>query len=557
MRLSLPLPVRSRRFAEPPSYTWLSARARNALDHFTVISIVTGVTFVVALIGLVLIPRQANHASKNALAHIDARPDTISVIVRRTQAADALTRIDSALAAARRIVPVAAPVAPIDTFPAALRAERDSLNTLLTALDAAMAHAAEAPLPPAFRELAQTPALQSSAQVHVWLDSLDLVDKLRAPFGAIGAGDPIYVMLTARVNELGRSIRDAAEQKHSELLARLAPLTPAPVAPPPPPVTTPQVDTTHLTALHDSATRIYAAATRTLDSMRVRNTQIDIATKQARDIANIGASPTAMLAAAIVMAFVIGFSVTFASELRHPRLAHAREAETTANARILVSVRSTDSIDRSRRPSNINVVPLGESGSDNYRTLYLHLAATNASIPIVTVTGDNLSIAATVATNLAAVAAYEARSTLLIDIDAEQNAVASILRIPSDPGLSGVLAGTATLTDAIVTTTIGRDHLEVIPSGTEKPNANPLKPAEQLRADLTRLEQRYDFIVIVAPTSYVQLTTHSLIPTPDVILCARLGDTRLSDLSTAAKSLRGAGRFIHGIVVWDDDIPRL
>ena len=561
MRISLPLPFapRSRSAPEPSSYTWLSARAQNALNHLTVISVVTGITFVAVLMGLVLIPRRASRASHAAIAHIGVRSDTTSMLATRAQAAAALTRIDSGLAAARRVVASSAPPSPppVDTLPTALRAERDSLNALVTALEAAMAHAAEAPLPPAFRELAQTPALQSSSQVHVWLDSLDMVDKLRAPFGALGAGDPIYVTLTARVNELGRSIRDAAEQKRSELLARIAPLTPAPVAPPPP-ITTPRIDTTRLTALRDSATRLYAATTRTLDSMRTRNAQIDLAMKQARDIENIGAgaSPAAMLAAAIVMALVLGFSVSFASELRYPRIAHAREAAATANTRILVTLHASDNVDRNRRLSPINVVPLGESGSDNYRTLYLHLAATNATIPMVTVTGDNMPIVATVATNLAAVAAYEARSTLLIDVDTKSDAVASILRIPSKPGLSSVLAGATTLTDAIVTTTIGRDHLEVIPSGPVQTNVTPLDSGEQLRTDIARLEQRYDFIVIAAPTTYVQ-AARSLISTPEVILCARLGDTRLTDLSSAAQSLRGAGRFVHGVVLWDDDTPRI
>ena len=556
--MRIPFPTQSRRFTEHASYTWLSARAQNALDRLTVISVVTGVVFVAVLIGLVLIPRQANRAAHTAPVRIGVRADTATVIAKRMQTAGALAHLDSALAAARHAMAVIPRPVPVDTFPAALRAERDSLNAMLTALDSAMANAAEAPLPPAFRTLAQTPALQSNAQVHVWLDSLDMVDKLRAPFGAIGAGDPIYVALTARVNELGRSIRDAADQVHSELLSRLAPLTPAPVAPPPPSPATPQIDTIPLAARRATLAHDYAMAGNTLDMMRARNAQIDTATTQARDIANIGASPAAMLAAALVIALVLGFSLTFASELKHPRVAHAREAERIAGTRVLTVIRAADAIDRSQRPSENSASPLGDTLSTHYRTLYLYLAATNANIPIVTVTGEIASIVATVATNLATVAAYEARSTLLIDADTASDAVASILRIPSNPGLAGILSGTSALSDAIVSTTIGRDQpLDVLPSGAGPLGAGNSTAADQLRADLTRLERRYDFIVIAAPTSYVQLATHTIIPATDVILCARLGDTRLSELRAAAKSLRGVGRNIHGVVLWDDDLPRL
>ena len=46
--------------------------------------------------------------------------------------------------------------------------------------------------------------------------------------------------------------------------------------------------------------------------------------------------------------------------------------------------------------------------SESYRRLYLHLAATEANVPMVTVTGDDAAIVGTVASNLAAMAAYEA-----------------------------------------------------------------------------------------------------------------------------------------------------
>jgi succinoglycan biosynthesis transport protein ExoP len=175
----------------------------------------------------------------------------------------------------------------------------------------------------------------------------------------------------------------------------------------------------------------------------------------------------------------------------------------------------------------------------------------------VTVTGDTPSIVATVAANLAAAAAYEARSTLLVDADPASGAVASVLRITNEPGLMGVLRGTSRWIESIVSTTIGRDRpLDVVPSGNGRIAQATPAAVDSVRNDLTRMERRYDFVVITAPTDYVQLPVNTIIPVQDVVLCARVGTTELAELRSAVRSLRGVGRRLHGVVLWDDDTPR-
>jgi Mrp family chromosome partitioning ATPase len=539
------------------AYAWLSARARNAVRRRALVTIAAAIAFVASLIGLVLIPREASRAARTlTTTSTQARADTTLVRASFDAAARAIHDLDSALASARRQNVLATPPPPPpDTISPELRAVRDSLNALIASLGAAMSHAAETPLPPAFRDLAQTPALRDDPHVRMLLDSLDQVDKLRAPFGALGAGDPIYVALTARVNEIGRSLRDAAAAKRSELRARVAPLLP----PPPPPAPTVQhVDTMHIVAQRVGAQREYATAGRVLDSMRIVNARADSATSRARDLANVGAPPIAMLGAALVIALAVGFAVAFVGELRHPRLAHIREGEAVSGTRVLAVIERTNVVERSRRQADVEAPPLVDIISESYRTLYLHLAATGASVPVVTVTGHIPAVVATVATNLAAVAAYEARSTLLVDADPASNAVAAVLRIPSEPGLQGVLTGHEDWPRAVVTTTIGRDRpLDVLPGGTGRiGNASP-DAVRTVREALGRLERRYDFIVIAAPTSYVQLASNTIIPAPDVVICARVGETRLDDLRAEVKSLRGIGRVVHGIVLWDEEAPRI
>ncbi|HEV2644583.1 MAG TPA: hypothetical protein VGT98_17855, partial [Candidatus Elarobacter sp.] len=277
------------------SYVWLAARARNALRRRALVSIAAGVAFVAALIGLVLMPRETTRTRSTVTYRAEPRPDTMVAAAAADSATRALNHVDSALAAARRAMASTqtAAAAPVDTLSPALRAERDSLTTVLAALTANIARAAESPLPPAFKALGETPALQGDPHVRVWLDSLDQVDKLRAPFGALGAGDPIYVALTARVNELGRSIRDAAAERRAELRARIAPLTVQAAAAPPPAAL--HIDTTGLVNSRMEAARGYALAAHRLDSLRSSNARIDTVTERARELANVGAPPIAML----------------------------------------------------------------------------------------------------------------------------------------------------------------------------------------------------------------------------------------------------------------------
>lgn len=543
-----------------PSYVWLTARARNAMRRRAAMAIVAAVTFVTVLIGLVLVPREVTRVARAAYAAAGVRQDTTAAASRRAGALRAMASADSELQRARELVrPAAPPPPPPDTLSPELRVERDSLQMLLTSLSAAMERAASSPLPPAFRSLAQTPALAGNARVSVLLDSLDQLDRLREPFGALGAGDPIYVALTARVNEIGRAIRDAAQERRSELRARLAPL----LAPPPAPASAPNFAAAHVDTVRFLRKRALAAlelqsANAALDSLRRHNARVEAAAGRARSLANVGAPPLAMLAAALVVALAAAFAVVFTAEVRHPRIAHLREGEAVSGTRVLAVIRPTVVVERGRRQADVEGPPLIDIVSDAYRMLYLHLAATEANVPVITVTGDIPVIVATIAANLAAVAAYEARSTLLVDADPASRAIASVLRIRPDPGLTAVLAKRADITEAIVSTTIGRDRpLDVLPSGSGRIGSAAPGAIARARDALARMERRYDFMVIAAAPGYVQLTTETIIPAPNVIVCAQIGVTRIADLRMVVKSLRGARRNVHGVVLWDDETPRL
>ena len=537
------------------AYLWMAARARNALRRVVVFGIVGGVVFIAALIAFVLVPRNASRRALAVAARIEAKNDSSPAVAARDRYLAEVTAVDSTLDAARRAAnPVPAPV--IDTFPPAVRAQRDSLGAQLATLNRLIDRAENAPLPTSYRALAASPEVAADPRVRILLDSLAGIERDRNAFGAVGTVDPVYLALTSRANAIGRSIQAVADAKRGEIRGKLALIRPTS-----PPVVKPTitVDTAKLLAQRGTAQQSYAAAARQVDQIRSRNSRIDRESARARELSNVGAPPWAMLAAAVVLALAVGFAASFGTELKRPHIADPREAEQVSGARVLTVIRPPEVVvERSRRQADVEAPPLIDVVSESYRTLYLHIASVEASVPIVTITGDDPGIVATVASNLAASAAYEARSTLLVDVDPTTCSVASVLRIRPDPGLSGIITGSSTWPEAIVPTTIGRDRpLDVLPSGTRRSGLPESNVVEEVKKELARMQRRYDFIIIAAPTSYVQRSASSIIPAPDVILCARIAHTTVGGLKTAVDTLRGADMRIHGLVLWDAEMPQL
>ena len=530
----------------------MSSRSRNASRRFAVIGIAGGLVFLAALIAFVLVPRQATRAAVRVSATLEERPDSNRTVVIRNRAAAQIALADSMLDAARRTI-APAPAAVVDTFSPAAIAERQTLSEEVATLNRLIERADNAPLPASYRALATAPSLAADPVVRALLDSLADIERERDAFGTVGGVDPVYVALTSRATAVGRSIQAIAETKRTEARQRLALLRPAPAPLP----QRPQVDTAQFAAQRAANERTYADAVRTLAQMKAVNDRIDRESEHARDLANVGAPPLAMLAAALVLALSLGFGVSLFLELRRPSIADAREAEQVSGVRVLSVIRPTElPLERSRRQADVIAPPLIDVVSESYRKLYLHLAATEANVPVVTVAGDDAAVVATVAANVAAAAAYEARSTLLVDVDPGSSTIASIFRIHSNPGLAGIITGAADWPEAIVQTTIGRDRvLDVLPSGTRKASMGDPAVAQRIRADFSRMERRYDLIVIAAPTSYVRRRESSIIPSPDVVLCARVAHTRIARLKAEVDALRNLDLRIHGLVLWEDELP--
>jgi len=264
-----------------------------------------------------------------------------------------------------------------------------------------------------------------------------------------------------------------------------------------------------------------------------------------------------MLAAALIFGAVIGFGFALIDEIRHPRIADGYEAERATGVRVLGVISPLPpSPERGRRSSDRAAPPYIDPGADGHQLIYLHIATAGTNVLMLTVTGDNPAVSAVVAINFAAIAADEARSTLLIDTDAAASTVAAALRLRASQGLSGLVSEKLSWPEAVRSTRIGREStIDVVPTGPDAPTFQGISAL--LQNDAGRLARRYDTIVIVSAAEQVLNGLPSVLPIPDVIYCVRAGQTPIAQLRRALDDIERTGGRIRGIVLWNAPDPVL
>lgn len=540
-----------------PRAVWLTARARNTVHRPVFIGAVSFGTFVAALVALVVAPQQAKHiAAVPKRRSVEMRPDTMVFVAALAQARARLVAADSSLTFARAHVVAAAPPA-ADTLNPRLRVRRDSLSADVSDLDALLARVETAPVTGSYRALAESRQLTSSPRARVLLDSLTEVEHEREAFGTTGGADPVYVALTSRAAEIGRGIqtvgqarRDSIRLEIAQLNASTSPQTTARAA---------AVDTTSWIVERDSAQSRLREALSAVTQAREKANEYDRAITHAADESSFTAPPMALLGAALVLGVVLGFGSAFYGEMRHPRVSDEHEVERVTGARVLATIRPRPrNPDRRRRASDREAPPYFDPGADGYQLTYLHVARAGASRLVLTIAGADMGVVGVIAANVAAIAADEARSVIIIDAEARTSPVAAALRIRAEPGFIDVVDHNVDWAELTTQAMVGRDRvIDVIPSGLSEHGVDGTRATALFRREAARLARHYEAIIVVATIEQAVAGIPGALPIPDTILCARVGHTRLADLQAALDGIRAAGGAPLGIVLWDAQPPAL
>lgn len=533
---------------------WLTARARNAAQRPVVIGTVGVGAFVAALVALILAPQQVRQSRPPAIP-TTSRPDTAAFVAALSHARARLTAAESSLAVARS---GPAPSQPAEDTPNPVAvAQRDSLSAAVSDLDALLARVETAPVSASYHALAESPQLASISRVKTLLDSLSEIERDRDALGSTAAADPVFIALTSRATEIGRAIQSIGQARRDSIrqqIARLNMPTQRVVVTP-----TPVVDTASWVAERDSAASLVRQASAALAEARGKAQDFDRELVSERAAASRSAPPVALLAAALVIGIALGFGSAFFDELRHPRVSDEHELERVTGSRVLATIRRRPrDPDRDRRLSDRMAPPYFDPGAAGYQLTYLHVARTGASRLVLTIVGADTSIAAVVGMNVAAIAADEARSTIIIDTDARTSPVAAALRSHAEPGLADVMERGVDSAEVTTQAAAGRDRMvDVIPSGIVGNGLNPKAVTDLFRREAARLARHYEAIVIVASVEQAVAGLPGALPIPDTIICAQVNKTRLADLNAAIHRIRNAGGNPVGLVLWDAQAPAL
>lgn len=533
---------------------WLTARARNAVQRPVVIGSVGIGAFVAALVALILAPQQVRQSHAPTVPDAP-RPDTAAFVAALAHARVRLAAAESSLAVARTSPASPQPVE--DAPNPAVLVQRDSLSAAVSDLDALLARVETAPVSASYRALAESPQLAPLPRVKSLLDSLSEIERDRDALGTTAAADPVFVALTSRSTEIGRSIQAIGQTRRDSIRQQIARLNmPAQrivVAP------TPVLDTAAWVAERDSAQSLVRQATAALTDARAKSRDFDLELARARQSATRSAPPVALLAAALVIGIALGFGSAFFDELRHPRVSDEHELERVIGSRVLATIRPRPrDPDRDRRLSDRMAPPYFDPRAAGYQLTYLHVSRTGASRLVLTIVAADTSIAAVVGMNVAAIAADEARSTIIVDTDSRALPVAAALRSHAEPGIADIIRDHIDWSEVTTQTMIGRDRvIDVIPSGVSTTRLDPSVVTELLRQEGSRLARHYEAIIVVADIEQAVAGLPGALPISDTIVCARVGHTRLAELQNALDGIRAGGGNALGVVLWDSVPPAL
>lgn len=531
---------------------WLTARARNAVHRPVFIGAVGIGTFIAVLVSLVITPFQARRSASVTSTARAPRPDTMIYAnavarahVRLAAAESALAQSRAAAASGRAAPPSPAPLIGI---------RRDSLSSAAGSLDALLTRIETAPVAASYRALAQSPPLASTPRVRLLLDSLDELEREREAFGLPGGGAAEAATLAARVTEVGQTIQAIGRAKRDslrQLATEFGVSTDQGVG-----TAQSNADTAGWVSERDSARSLVVETDAALADARRRADEYERDVARTR-VAQATVPPVALLGAALIIGVVLGFGAAFFGEMRHPRISDEHEVERATGVRVLATAqwRPRDP-NRDRRLADRVAPPYFDPRSPPYQLAYLHVVRPGATRLSLTVTGADTSIAAVIAMNIAAIAADEARSTILIDTDAQRLPVAAALRCHAEPGIADVVRSHIDWAEVTTQTMAGRDRtIDVIPSGFSPSSLDAAAVASLFRQESARLARHYEAIVVVATLEHAAGGVAGALPVPDAIVCARVGHTRLVDLRNALDAVRAGGAKPVGVVLWDSVPP--
>jgi capsular exopolysaccharide synthesis family protein len=205
---------------------------------------------------------------------------------------------------------------------------------------------------------------------------------------------------------------------------------------------------------------------------------------------------------------------------------------------------------RGRASSLVAEGPGGLEG-EMFRALRTNLRFSHVDVPrrvvLVTSTGPEEG-KSTVLANLAVSLAQSGRRTLVIDTDLRRPSLHRIFALPKSRGLADLLAGDASLEQALRPTHV--DGLAALPCGTLPANPAELIESARLQDLLRELRARFDYVLLDSPPAGGLIDASLLASLADGVLLVvepRRFDWRV--LRGTVRQLERSGARLYGVVL--------
>ena len=196
--------------------------------------------------------------------------------------------------------------------------------------------------------------------------------------------------------------------------------------------------------------------------------------------------------------------------------------------------------------------------AEGYRIVRSNIARSTADSPprtlLITSAGPREGKSLT-AINLASALARQGKSVILVDADMRKPAIHERLKLDNDRGLSDVLAGRASVTEALQDG--GADGLRVLTSGHSEENAADLLASGKLDQVLAELSGMADVVIIDSPPVLPLADSLILAASVDgVLLVVGSRLTTRRGLARAREVMDHAGARVIGAVLNNVDLQR-
>lgn len=189
-------------------------------------------------------------------------------------------------------------------------------------------------------------------------------------------------------------------------------------------------------------------------------------------------------------------------------------------------------------------------GSESYRILRTNIHFASIDTPLKTLLVASSSPGegkTTTAVNLAFAMAMDGKKVILMDSDLRRPTIHKMLGLPTMPGLTDVLAGTAKLDDVLMQHS-DMPNLMALSCGTLPPNPSELLGSRAFRSLMETLTTKSDMVVLDSPPVLAAADAQILASQVDgVVMVVETGETRKAAARQTLALLRHARANVLGV----------